>query len=180
MEREGRPPTEVRERPMPVQILVVTCSEFGHGQRMPFECVRDGENRSPALRWKAAPEGTRSYALICDDPDAPREEPFVHWLLYGIPAGAIGVPLREIPGGISKGERPGEIPGALQGRNDFGDLGYDGPQPPQGHGVHHYHFKLFALDAALPLRPGLRKPELLRELEGHVLATGHVIGTYSR
>jgi len=180
MGREGKPPTEVREPPTTIQMLEITSSRFGHGQRMPLECVGDGKNQSPALAWNATPEGTRSYALVCDDSNAPGEEPFVHWLLYNIPAGAIGLPLKALPQGISKGEQPRQVPGALQGRNDFGEIGYHGPAPPKGHGVHNYHFKLYALNEVLSLPGGVRKPELLRAMEGHVLGTGHLIGTYSR
>jgi hypothetical protein len=92
----------------------------------------------------------------------------------------MGLPLSGLPEGISKGDKPREIPGAMQGRNDFGELGYDGPAPPKGHGTHHYHFRLYALDMMPDLQPGIGKPELEQNIERHVLATGEIIGTYSR
>jgi Raf kinase inhibitor-like YbhB/YbcL family protein len=162
------------------QILDLTSSVFGHGQRIPFEYTKDGKNRSPSLSWFRAPEETRSFALICDDPDASGKEPFVHWVLYDVPAGAMGLALTELPEGLSKGPHPHEIPGAAQGRNDFGETGYDGPAPPPGDGTHHYRFKLYAVDALLGLPPGARKAELLRAMDGHILARGEIVGTFSR
>lgn len=181
----GRPPSEVRDPAArgsgrTVNILDVTSSSFGNGQRMPREHTRDGANRSPALSWTRVPRGTRAFAVLCEDPDAPGAEPFVHWLLANVPAALDDRPLTSLPEGISKEERPPELPGAVQGANDFGEIGYDGPAPPRGHGTHHYHFRLYALDAPLALPPGFRKHQFLRALEGHVLATGHLIGTYSR
>lgn len=147
---------------------------------MPVEHTADGRNRSPALNWTKFPEGTKTFAILCEDPDAPREEPFVHWLLWNIPAGAMGLPLNTLPEGITKGPHPSEVPTACQGTNDFGNPGYDGPAPPRGHGIHHYHFKVYAVDQALELKPGAGKAELLRAIQGHVLAEGEITGTYSR
>lgn len=147
--------------------LEVTSSAFGHGQRIPAEHTLDGKNVSPDLEWARGVEGRRSYALICDDPDAPTNEPFTHWVLYDIPADATGLP----EGGGGLGTR---------GLNDFGDLGYDGPAPPPGHGVHHYHLKVYALDRTLDLDPGATKADLLQAMKGHVLGKGELIGTYSR
>ncbi|HXG63134.1 MAG TPA: YbhB/YbcL family Raf kinase inhibitor-like protein [Planctomycetota bacterium] len=180
-----KPPSEVREPAArgggrAVEILDVTSSAFGNGQRMPSEHARDGANRSPSLSWTRVPRGTRAFALLCEDPDAPGEEPFVHWLIANIPAAIDERPLTSLPEGISKEGRPPALPGSVQGANDFGEIGYDGPAPPRGHGTHHYHFRLYALDAPLELGPGFRKPQLLRALEGHVLGTGALIGTYSR
>jgi Raf kinase inhibitor-like YbhB/YbcL family protein len=158
-----------------LEILDITSSAFGNGQRIPVEHTKDGSDHSPALEWSKIPAATRSLAMICDDPDAPREDPWVHWVIYNMPA-----TLRSIPERVSPSERPAEVPGASQGKNDFGDLGYGGPQPPHGHGTHHYHFKLFALDTTLDLPPGATKKELLDAIKGHVRATGEIVGTYSR
>ena len=111
-----------------------------------------------------------------DDPDAPRAEPWVHWVVFKIPAG-----VTEIPQNASAGTGTLSQPaGAREGKNDFGDLGWGGPLPPKGHGTHHYHFKLYALDAPLGLAPGATKAELLRAMRGHVLAETELVGTYSR
>jgi len=136
----------------------------------------EGDDVSPPLAWSGEPAGTRHFALIADDPDAPRREPWVHWVLYGIPAG-----VHELPQGASKGAgRVAEPAGVLEGKNDFGDLGWGGPLPPRGHGTHHYHFKLYALDAELELGPGATKADLLTAMAGHVLAEAEVVGTYER
>jgi Raf kinase inhibitor-like YbhB/YbcL family protein len=155
--------------------LTITSSAFKDGQPMPRKYTQDGENLSPPLAWQGLPPGTRQLALICDDPDAPRPEPWVHWVIYGIhPA------LSCLSEGIGKGDHA-EINGsALQGRNTGESLGYDGPKPPHGHGVHHYYFKLYALDEAMDLRPGLNKEDLLKAIDGHVLAKAELIGTYER
>lgn len=169
--------TSLRER---AQTLDLTSSAFGQGQRMPTDHTLDGLNVSPDLTWTRAPEGTRSYVLVCDDPDAPTREPFVHWVIFDIPAATRRIPRLELPEAVSKDAKPREVPGAVQGTNDFGHFGYDGSAPPPGHGTHHYHFKLFALDRVLDLHAGCRKADVLRAMKGHVLARGELIGTYSR
>ena len=158
-----------------MQTFALTSSAFKDGQPIPVKYTQDGENLSPPLVWSGQPDGTRDLALICDDPDAPRPEPWVHWVIYGIhPA------LACLAEGIAKGEHAEVNGGAIHGRNTSESLGYDGPKPPQGHGVHHYHFKLYALDEALNLRTGLTKEDLLQAMEGHVLARAELIGTYER
>lgn len=151
---------------------------FAAGERIPaLHAYRpEGHNVSPPLAWDGAPPGTRELALIVDDPDAPRAEPWVHWLLYGIPPA-----VRELPANASRGTgRLAETRGAREGKNDFGELGWGGPLPPEGHGTHHYRFKLYALDAELPESAGATRPELLRAMAGHVLAETELVGTYSR
>src|SRR5262249_28742525 len=103
--------------------------------------ARGGSNLSPALSWSALPENTASLALICEDPDAPGPEPFTHWVLFNVPPDLGG-----LPEGVAQGPNPGRIPGAGQGLNDFGNVGYDGPAPPRGDGIHRYQFQIFALD----------------------------------
>ncbi|MFQ5600050.1 MAG: YbhB/YbcL family Raf kinase inhibitor-like protein [Candidatus Krumholzibacteriia bacterium] len=148
---------------------------FESGQRIPVRYSGDGEDLSPALAWTEVPEGTRELALIVDDPDAPTPEPWVHWVLYKIPAATIA-----LAAGVPTTRTVTNPSGALQGKNSWGKVGYGGPAPPKGHGVHHYHFKLYALDAVLPLEAGLDKRGLLEALEGHVLAEAELVGTYQR
>lgn len=144
--------------------LEIQSTSFQNGARIPVRHTRDGENAAPALSWSGVPEETKSLALICDDPDAPTPKPFVHWVLYNIPPNATSVPAR----------------GAVEGLNDFGERGYDGPEPPKGHGTHHYHFRLLALDTMIEPKEGMKKDELLRAMKGHVLGEGEIVGTYLR
>ena len=155
--------------------IQVKSSAFEAQGKIPPKYTGDGADVSPPLEWANLPEGTKQLALIVDDPDAPREKPFVHWVIYGMPADAKGLP-ENVPREKSLSE-PVE---AVQGTNDFKKTGYGGPAPPKGHGVHHYHFKLYALDQALKLEPGLTKQKLLDEIQGHVLAEGELVGTYER
>ncbi|HUT55471.1 MAG TPA: YbhB/YbcL family Raf kinase inhibitor-like protein [bacterium] len=147
--------------------ITVTSTAFEAGKPIPKRYTGEGENVSPPLAWPGAPAGTKELALICDDPDAPRPQPFVHWVLYGIPPTVTS--LQEAATGA-----------ATDGLNGRGQPGYTGPMPPPGSGPHHYHFKIYALDAALGLKPGLTKTELLKSMEGHILAQGELIGTYER
>ena len=121
------------------------------------------------------PDEARELALICDDPDAPTPQPWVHWLIYKITADTTGLPEQVPP--AAKLDAP---VGALQGLNSWQTIGYRGPAPPPGHGTHHYHFKLYALDATLDLAEALDKPALLKAMAGHVLAEGELVGTYER
>jgi Raf kinase inhibitor-like YbhB/YbcL family protein len=165
------PPTEVHpteeEPTMPFEIL---SSEFASEEPIPVQFTCDGENISPPLRWSDPPEGTQSFALINDDPDAPGRT-WVHWVLYNIPAEA-----RELPEAIPAEDELAD--GSLHGINDFGRLDYGGPCPPGG--THRYFFKLYALDVMLEFEPGVDKAGLLESMEGHVLAEAEWMGTYSR
>jgi Raf kinase inhibitor-like YbhB/YbcL family protein len=145
---------------------------FGDGQPIPKEYSRDGGDTSPPLSWSGVPSGARSLALICDDPDAPRGT-WVHWVLYDLPPAATS-----LPAGVRKSDRPSS--GGVQGRNDYGETGWGGPAPPKGHGVHHYEFRLYALDRELGLSPGATKVEVESALQGHVLAETKLTGTYRR
>jgi Raf kinase inhibitor-like YbhB/YbcL family protein len=159
-------------------VIAITSPAFEDAQPIPKRHTEDGEDLSPALAWVYAPKGTKQWALICDDPDAPTPEPWVHWVIYSIPG-----EIRSLAEGVEPAPKLAELKGALQGKNSWPSgptIGYRGPAPPKGHGVHHYHFKLYALDAALALKPELTKPELEHAMEGHVLATGELIGTYVR
>lgn len=151
---------------------------FQQGQPIPALHTDDGEDVSPPLSWDQPPEGTRQLALICDDPDAPSPEPWVHWIIYALPAN-----VTSLPEGIPTSDRIDSPVSALQGENSWTSgqmIGYRGPAPPRAHGVHHYHFNLYALDRELDLQPGLTKAELLKAIEPHVIATTELMGTYAR
>ncbi len=155
--------------------LTITSTAFDPGKKIPTRHTGEGDDVSPPLTWSNVPAGAVELALICDDPDAPTAEPWVHWVIYKIPAKLSG--LKE---GIARSEKLAEPVGVLQGKNSWNTIGYRGPMPPPGHGTHHYHFKLYALDSALALQPGLTKPQLLDAIRGHVLAEGELVGTYQR
>ena len=155
--------------------LTIESTAFKNGERVPARFSGDGEDVSPQLSWSGAPDGTAELALIMDDPDAPSAEPWVHWVIYKIPADTKGLPEK-----VAKTETLSNPAGAMQGKNSWGRIGYGGPAPPKGHGVHHYHFKVYALDQALSVSPGLMKNQLLSAMKGHVLAEGELVGTYQR
>lgn len=151
--------------------LKLTSPAFAEGQPIPAKYTGDGPDVSPPLQWSGVPAGAKSLALICDDPDAPVGT-WVHWVLYGLPASAT-----ELPENVPPQET---LPsGARQGVNDFGRVGYGGPAPPPGK-PHRYYFKLYALDTELNLKPKATKQELLRAMQGHILAEGQLMGTYQR
>lgn len=157
--------------------LSLSSSVLGAGQPIPKKYTGEGEDVSPPLAWSEAPAGTKEFALICDDPDAPRPEPWVHWVLYRLPAGTTN-----LPEGMPRSAELAVPAGARQGTNSWpkDNVGYRGPLPPPGHGVHHYHFKVYALDTSLSLPPGADKQAVLTAMKGHVLAQGELIGTYER
>jgi Raf kinase inhibitor-like YbhB/YbcL family protein len=151
--------------------LELTSTAFGEGQAIPSPYTGDGRNLFPPLKWHDPPPGTRSLALICEDPDAPRGT-FTHWVLYNLAAES-----RELGEGVP---REATLPdGTTQGTNDFGKVGYGGPAPAPGK-PHRYFFKLFALDSQLNLRPGATRHQLLAAMEGHVMAEGQLMGKYGR
>jgi Raf kinase inhibitor-like YbhB/YbcL family protein len=151
--------------------LHVTSTAFAEGQPIPSRHAYDQQDVSPALQWSDVPPAAKSLALICDDPDAPVGT-WVHWVLYDLPP--VGTGLAE---GVAK--TPQLENGAKQGVNDYKKTGYGGPCPPPGK-PHRYFFKLYALDTMPDLKPGLTKKELLKAMEGHVLAEGELMGTYQR
>lgn len=158
--------------------IQVTSSAFSQGQPIPRKYTGEGQDVSPPLTWSAVPGGTQELALVVDDPDAPTPEPWVHWVLYKIPAEC-----KALPEGVQKVLRPHEPAGALQGKNSWPSgqtIGYRGPMPPPGHGVHRYRFHLYALDKKLDLEPGLTKADLLAAMKGHILGEGELLGTYQR
>jgi Raf kinase inhibitor-like YbhB/YbcL family protein len=152
--------------------LTLTSPEFPHMGGIPQRFTCDGEDVSPAIDWSGAPGGTRSLALIVDDPDAPDpaapKTVWVHWVLYNLPADGDGLP-----------EAVSALPaGTLQGRNDWKRTGWGGPCPPIGR--HRYFFKLYALDAALANLGTPTKAELEKAMQGHILETAELVGTYQR
>jgi Raf kinase inhibitor-like YbhB/YbcL family protein len=153
-----------------VATIQVTSPAFKEGDAIPRQHTCQGEDISPQLSWEAGPDGTKSIALIADDPDAPGGT-FVHWVLYDLPGD-----VRELPEGLPRDEALSN--GARQGMNSFRRLGYSGPCPPSG--THRYFFKVYALDAQTNLPAGKSKADLLKTMEGHVLAQGQIMGTYQR
>ncbi|MGQ9662477.1 MAG: YbhB/YbcL family Raf kinase inhibitor-like protein [Kiritimatiellia bacterium] len=144
---------------------------FANGTAIPVKYTGDGPDISPPLTWTEPPAGTKNFVLICDDPDAPMGI-WVHWVLYDIPAH-----VRSLPEGIPAS---GIVPNlGKQGRNDFRRLGYGGPAPPPGK-PHRYFFKLYAVDTETGLSPGATKTEVLKAIQGHILAETQLMGTYKR
>ncbi len=155
----------------PVKRLSLTSAAFRDGEPIPVGHTCDGDDQSPPLAWTGIPVETRTFALICEDPDAPRGI-WLHWLLWNLRADAVEL----APGVPPSPELPS---GTRQGLNDSGDLGYAGPCPPKGK-PHRYYFRLFALDTALNLPPGVNRSDLESAMAGHVLAEGTIMGTYER
>lgn len=159
-----------KETPMAFSL---TSPAFEHEGSIPVRFTCDGEDVSPALSWSEAPEETETFALVVDDPDAPGGT-FVHWVLYRVPGH-----FSELPEEVGDEPRLDNLGEAVNGRNDFGNLGYGGPCPPPGD-AHRYFFKLYALDSGLDLEPGTTKSELEDAVEGHVLGEAELLGTYRR
>jgi Raf kinase inhibitor-like YbhB/YbcL family protein len=153
--------------------LILTSGAFTAGGVIPAKHSCDGADVSPSLAWSGTPPGTVAFALIADDPDAPAGT-WVHWVLFNLPGS-----LTALPEGVPKTDQLAGFSGALQGRNDFRRFGYGGPCPPPGK-AHRYFFKLYALDAALPLKAGATKQEVERAMRGHVLAEAALMGMYTR
>ncbi len=163
------------------ETISVTSSAFDHHGMVPEANSAYGDNVSIDLSWADLPEGTQQLALICDDPIVVEigmmEQPFVHWVMYNIPASASGLPAG-LPSDATL-DLDG-LEGAVNGLNGLRRPGYFGPRPPANGQLHAYHYRVYALDDALNLEPGLGKAELLDAMEGHVLATGMLMGHYER
>lgn len=151
--------------------LTVTSSAFNNNASIPDKYTCKGTDISPPLSWTSVPEGTRSIAVICDDPDAPGGD-WVHWVLFNLPPDVTG-----LPEGTNTDARLSN--GAVQGITDFGSNGYRGPCPPPGR-PHRYFFKVYALDTILSLDTGARKTDVEQAMQGHTLGEGKVIGLYQR
>jgi Raf kinase inhibitor-like YbhB/YbcL family protein len=154
-----------------ITTIQMSSSAFAQGATIPQMHTCDGKDASPPLAWGLGPEGTRTWALLVEDPDAPAKT-WVHWVLFNLPASVNALS----PGLPGSGDLEN---GARQGRNDFGKLGYGGPCPPPG-GPHRYYFRLYALDAALQLAPGATRDAVSQAMEGHILGRGELMGTYAR
>jgi Raf kinase inhibitor-like YbhB/YbcL family protein len=151
--------------------MTLTSRAFAEGQTLRRTYTGDGADVSPALQWHGAPPDVKSFAVICTDLDAPGGS-FIHWVIYNIPGYASGV-----PEGLPRQERLDD--GTIQGKNDFGGIGYRGPKPPPG-GAHEYHFDLYALDSMLPAETGVSAARLQELMNGHIIATAKLMGTYRR
>jgi Raf kinase inhibitor-like YbhB/YbcL family protein len=144
----------------------VFSSAFTDGGTLPLAFTADGANLSPPLSWSNLPDKARSVVLVCEDPDAPFPKPFVHWLVYSLPV-TVGS-IADAPGGVR------------QGKNSMLKTGYTGAAPPPGHGMHHYHFQVFALDTIPKLDDGAGRSSVVEAMRGHVLAWGEIVATYER
>ena len=147
--------------------ITLTSPVFSNGAVIPARYTCSGADVSPPISWGGVPDGAQSLALTVVDPDAPGK-PFMHWLVFNLPASSTGLP-----------EGEGSQEGRLQGRNDFGTNGYRGPCPPPG-APHNYHFKVYALDAKLLLRFSASEAAFQDAIKGHVMATGELVGTFKR
>ncbi len=155
--------------------LAVT-APFAAGEPIPLAHSADGDNASPELAWSDAPEGAASFVLMMEDPDADAPKPFVHWIVYDLPAEVTS--LRE---GLPVEPVLPDPQGVKQGANSMGATGYFGPKPPVGDPAHAYHFQIFALDVpSLGIDPGAPREEVLAAMQGHVLAKGEIVGAFER
>ncbi len=147
----------------------LNASDVRGGADIPKKFTCDGADVSPALTWTNPPEGTKAFAMIVDDPDAPAGT-WVHWVIYDLPPDA-----RDLPEAVPHEQQLAN--GAHQGRNDFGKIGYNGPCPPRGK-AHRYFFKLYALSSKTNLKPGASKGDLERAMKGHILAHTELVGKF--
>jgi len=150
--------------------IKISSAAFQDGGQIPSKYTCDGADVSPPFEWSGVPNGAKSLALICDDPDAPAKT-WVHWVVYDLPASTT-----KLPEGLPLTEKLAT--GGKQGKNDFGKIGYGGPCPPSG--THRYFFKLYAIDGETSLEPGATKEQVLKAIQGHILAQGELIGRYKR
>jgi Raf kinase inhibitor-like YbhB/YbcL family protein len=154
--------------------FTLSSPSFSNNQPIPAKHSCEGADASPPLKWDGAPATTKSFALICDDPDAPGGT-WTHWVIYGIAKN-----VTEFPENVAKTDTIPALGGAKQGMNDFGRVGYGGPCPPRGHGAHRYFFRLFALDKELTLAPCVSRKQLEYAMQGHIIAKAELVGTYRR
>mgnify|MGYP006302997365 CR=1 FL=1 len=149
----------------------LTSTAFDAGESIPLKHTCEGQDVSPPLAWEGAPSEAEELVLICDDPDAPNGT-WSHWVLYHIPAGQ-----SSLPEGVPA---MAELPwGGVQGRNNFGNIGYGGPCPPRG-STHRYYFRLYALDQALDMPSGATRQQVLDRMEGHILGKTELMGRFTR
>ena len=149
---------------------------FNDGEGIPREFTGDGIDISPPLEWKNVPSGTKSIAIIMVDPDALGRKPWIHWVVYNI-----SPVINSLPRGVNVTKLPliGMF-GAQSGINSWNTIGYKGPFPPKGSGIHHYHFSLYALDNHVEVQTFPDEKLLLRLINGHIIAKTELIGNYER
>ena len=147
--------------------LEIRSVAFDPGTPLPISCTVDGVGAPPALNFHGVPESAQSLVVICEDPDAPLLTPFVHWLVYGIP-------------GTTESLDAQSQHDYRLGENSRSDAAFTAAAPPPGHGLHHYHFQVFALDVVVDLPAGKDRDDLVEVMKGHVLAWGEIVGTYER
>jgi Raf kinase inhibitor-like YbhB/YbcL family protein len=155
--------SETRE-PTATNHMQISSTSFSAGGVIPEKYSSYGQNVSPALTWTDVPAGTESIVLLVEDPDAPKPQPFVHWLVYNIPPSTTSI-------------AEGQPPTGVVGTNGTGSIGYYGPKPPSG--THHYHFKVFAVDRQLSLKEGASKEDVMKAIDYHTLGQGEIVATYS-
>lgn len=163
---------------MKAATIELTSPAFAHGQPIPQRFTGEGEDISPPLRWSGVPEGTKELVIVCDDPDAPTESAWVHWVFYKIPPQVF-----ELPEGIEKKEHPRFPRGAIQGKNSWATgqtIGYRGPMPPPGRGEHRYFFRIYAIKALMTMESGITKEALIEEIIDHIIGYGELMGVYCR
>jgi hypothetical protein len=171
-EHSGEAITILKVDPILQTGITLTSTAQGTDGRIADEYTAYFDNRSPPLRWTSAPD-VKAWAIIVEDPDAPRETPFVHWMIWNIEGG-----ITHLDPGLPNTELLVTPQAAVQGKNDMGGYGYFGPRPPAGHGLHHYYFQIFALDDFLEMGPDTPLKELLNALKGHTIAKGEMVATY--
>ena len=155
--------------------IKVQSASFADGGKIPDTHSNYGAGKSPQLSWSGAPAGTKSFVLMLEDPDALSPKPFVHWLVANIPADTM-----MLPEALPKGDMLPNVGNAIQGAANTGKVGFYGPQPPPEDPTHHYHFQIFALDKMLDVKPGFTRHAVLKAMQGHILSTGDLVGTYKR
>lgn len=154
--------------------MKISSSAFQADGAIPERYADYGEKMSPPLRIDGVPSQAAALVLMVEDPDAKNPKPFVHWLLYNIPPET-----KDLREAMPSSPRLPDLGGALQGQSSRGAIGYFGPRPPKGDPPHHYHFQVFALDAQLSLQPGAQREELLKAMQGHVIAKSETVGTFA-
>jgi Raf kinase inhibitor-like YbhB/YbcL family protein len=155
--------------------VTLSSSAFKDGGPIPEEYTDYGKGKSIPLSWSDLPPGTRSLAIVMDDPDAKMPRPYVHWLIYNIPANT-----KSLGAGLPTKPRLDKPAGALQGSNSKHSIGYAGPRPPQGDPPHHYQIRLYALDQPLKLDPGANEDTLVKAMGGHLLDQVQLVGTVQK
>lgn len=171
-EHSGEAISILKLQPWRQQGIAVFSSAVDVDGHLDLRYSADGDNVSPPLSWSPVSDAG-AYALIVEDPDAPREQPFVHWMIWNIPGEA-----EHLQEAAPQKIHPVSPQGAVQGVNDNGDTGYMGPKPPPGHGLHHYHFQLFALDGRLDLPPDANVRTLVDAIKGRTIASGELVATF--